>query len=735
MAIIFDEKKRIFSIMTQNTTYQMKVDSYGFLLHLYYGAKITVSADYLIHPCDRGFSGNPYEAGNDRTYSLDMLPQEYPSLGNGDYRNSALIVRNGDGSESCDLRYVSHTIDKGKYTLPGLPAVYASEEEAETLTILLRDPVTRVEAELLYGVLEQEDVITRSVKIRNGGETPITVEKAGSACLDFLYGEYDLLSFYGRHVMERNLQRTRLPHGTMSIGSRRGASSHQYNPAVILAEPGTTEDGGGCYGMLFVFSGSFMCEAELDQMGQTRLIMGLQSDQFSYPLHFGEILTVPETVLIFSREGFSGLSSGYHRCIRKHICRGRYRDAVRPVLLNSWEAAYFDFNADTIVNLAKEAAALGMDMVVMDDGWFGERKDDNRGLGDWNVNEEKLGCPLKTLTGLVTQQGVSFGIWIEPEMVSEDSALYRAHPDWVLQIPGRKPMRSRNQFVLDFSRAEVRNHIFDAVCNVLDEGDISYVKWDMNRSLSEFYSMEHAPGKVAYEYVLGVYAFLERLLQRYPDLLIEGCSGGGGRFDAGMLYYTPQIWGSDNTDAADRVRIQYGTSFFYPASVVASHVSAVPNHQTGRVTSLKTRGIVAMAGTFGYELNPGRLSAEEREEIRAQIKEYKRLAKLIHTGDYYRLSDPFRDVCAAWQFVSPDKMHVLVHTVLMEIHGNMANQYIRLKGLDEEGIYLEVDTGTRYFGAALMHAGIPVPIGLGEYQSCRMEFVLIENENGVDCQY
>ncbi len=720
--IKYDTENQLFTLSTKNTSYQMKVDSRGFLLHLYYGARISGSMEYLLTYYDRGFSGNPYEEET-RTYSLDVLPQEYPTLGTGDYRSSALIVRNADGTENCVLRYKEHTIRQGKYSLRGLPAVYAKAQEAETLEICLEDAVSKAEVRLLYGVLWEEDIITRSAVIVNGGDTEIIIEKAGSACVDFLYGNYDLLSFYGRHAMERNRQRSRILHNNTVIGSRRGASSHQYNPAVIIASSDATEDFGSCYGMVFVYSGNFQFEVEKDQFGLTRAVMGLMPEQFHYSLGQGEELVVPETILSYSASGFSLLSKNFHRCIREHVCRGEYRDQARPILLNSWEAAYFDFDGETIVGLAKEAAELGLDMVVMDDGWFGKRDDDNSGLGDWEVNEKKLGCSLKELISRVTDAGVRFGIWIEPEMISEDSELYRAHPDWALQIPGRKPVRSRNQLVLDFSRKEVRDYIFHAICGVLDQGEVSYVKWDMNRSLSDIYSRENMAGKVHYQYVLGVYDFLERLMVRYPKLLIEGCCGGGGRFDAGMMYYTPQIWCSDNTDAVDRLRIQYGTSFFYPISVVGSHVSAVPNHQTGRTTSLKTRGIVAMAGTFGYELDPKYLSEEEREEIRHQIKTYKKYEELIRNGIYYRLTDPFLDSCAAWLFVSEDKKRALLNIVVTELHGNMEVSFIKLKGLQKGAIYREAISGQRYAAEALMEAGLPMPVEMGEYNSCQMEFI------------
>lgn len=712
MAITFNETTRIFTLTTAHTTYQMQADAQGYLLHLYYGARTAGEMDYLLNYGDRGFSGNPNSAGSDRTYSLDALPQEYPSLGTGDFRNYALNIENADGSQCCNPVYITHEIAAGKYTLKGLPFVRAEENEAETLKIILEDPVTKVELHLLYGVLEKEDIITRSVIIKNAGKAPVTVKKAQSACLDFLHGDYDLIKFYGRHAMERNMERMPVSHESTRIGSRRGTSSHQYNPGVILAGKNTNEDSGSCYGMLFVYSGNFLVEAEKDQYDQTRIQMGLTDELFAYPLEAGAEFIAPEVILSYTNKGLSRLSQQYHHCIMNHICQGKYVHANRPVLINSWEAAYFDFTGDTIVELAKEAKALGIDMVVMDDGWFGKRNDDNSSLGDWYVNEEKLGGTLTKLIERVNAEGVKFGIWIEPEMVSEDSDLYREHPEWAITIPGRKPVRSRNQLVLDFSRKEVRDEIFKRICAVLDQGNVEYIKWDMNRSLADIY----APN-VTYDYVLGVYDFLEKLTNRYPDILIEGCSGGGGRFDAGMLYYTPQIWCSDNTDAINRTRIQYGTSFFYPVAAMGSHVSAVPNHQTGRVTSMHTRGVAAMSGTFGYELNPALLNAKEKAEIRAQLAQYREYQELIREGNYYRLSNPFQDNFAAWMVVSDDRSKALVSVIRLTAEANPPAAYVTLKGMEEDAFYREKTTGKVYPGAALMEAGILLPAAVSEYEA------------------
>lgn len=730
MGIIYCEKDRTFTLQTKETTYQMQVDQYGFLLHLYYGKKAEGCMDYLLTYYDRGFSGNPYDAGTDRTYSMDSLPQELSCYGNGDFRSASLMLENGDGSMSCDMRYKNYTIRDGKYSLPGLPAVYAENDEAQTLEIALEDPATGVEAMLLYGVLPELDIITRSVYVRNQSSEKIYVNKVMSAELDFLYGDYDLLTFYGRHAMERNLQRVPVAHGSQMIGSVRGTSSHQYNPMMILAEKDTTEDHGGCYAMSFVYSGNFQGEVLKDQYNQTRMLLGVQEECFRYPLEAGETFYAPEVILSYTDQGMNRLSQNLHSCIRHHICRGKYKTAIRPVLVNSWEAAYFDFTGETLYNLAKEAKSLGIDMLVLDDGWFGKRDDDNSGLGDWYVNEKKLGETLGGLVKRVNDLGVKFGIWVEPEMISEDSDLYREHPDWALKIPGRAMNRSRHQLNLDITRKEVREHIMNQIFKVLDACKADYVKWDMNRSVDNVFSAalpKERQGEVYHRYVLAVYEMMESLVQRYPDLLFESCSGGGGRFEAGMLYYSPQIWCSDNTDAIDRLKIQYGTSFGYPISAMGAHVSVCPNHQSGRTTPFETRGIVASAGTFGYELDLMKMSEEEKKTAREQILKYKEMEHLVQSGDYYRLVNPFENNNhVLWQFVSKDKKETVVCGV--RLHSE-ANPYIYLfypQGLDADMKYEDTATGKVYTGAALMKAGLPLPLTTGDYQPIRFTFKAVE---------
>ena len=727
MAIVFNKQDNTFTLHTKNTTYQMKVDQYGVLLHLYYGSRTAGNMDYLLTYTDRGFSGNPHDVGQDRTYSLDVLPQEYPTFGTGDYRSPALIVKNHDGSFACDLRYYGHQITQGKYYLQGLPAVYAESEEAQTLAIFLQDPVSGVQVRLMYGVLPEYDIITRSAIVKNKGNEPVLLEKVLSASIDIVNGNFDLITFGGRYAMERIYNRDRMEQGSIVIGSRRGYSSHQFNPMMILAEHRTTENYGKCYAMSFVYSGAWKGKAERDHVELTRLQMGLHDENFSYPLAPGEAFVAPEVVMSCSTSGLARLSQNLHDCFRSHLCRGKYKEASRPILVNSWESCYFDFNGETIYKLAQDAAELGIDMVVMDDGWFGKRNSDRSSLGDWVVNEEKLGMPLGKLIERINGLGVKFGIWIEPECVSEDSDLYREHPDWAYVIPGRNPERSRSQLVLDFSRKEVVDAMFEKICAVLDQGNIEYVKWDCNRSIGNLYS--HTSGsqsKVLFDYMLGVYDFMDRLVKRYPNILLETCSGGGGRFDAGMLYYSPQIWTSDNTDAIDRLRIQYGTSFGYPVSCMGSHVSAVPNHQTGRITSMNTRGVVAMSGTFGYELNLGHLTEEEKEAVRQQIKTFRKHEKLIQQGRYYRLSNPYEDALVAWEFISKDQTEVLMSAVAQEVHGYMLIPYVKFRGLKRGCMYQDQATGKVYPADALIDMGLPVIPSKEEYAATQMYLKMVE---------
>lgn len=720
-------KDKIFNLETKNTLYQMKVDRFGVLNHLWYGEKTDCCMDYLLDYPDAGFSGNIYEAENERTYSLNTLPQEYSTSGVGDFRISAISVTHEDGSNALDLRVREYQIKKGKYEIPGLPAVYAKEDEAETLEITLKDTATEAEVILKYGVFEKEDVITRSVVVKNSGKTPIVINKVHSMCLDIPYGDGEWMHFYGRHTMERQAERVPVLHGISESSSSRGTSSHHQNPAVLLCEKDCTETNGHCIGAALMYSGGFQAQVEKDQLEQVRLVMGIHPDTFEWTLEAGEAFYTPEVILSCSTTGFAKLSQNFHHIIRNHVCRGTYQLSSRPVLINNWEATYFDFNEEKILNIARQASKLGIDMMVLDDGWFGKRDDDCSGLGDWFVNEKKLNGGLKALVEKINAMGMKFGLWFEPEMVSEDSDLYRNHPDWAIQIPGRKPMRSRYQLVLDMSNPEVVDYLYGVMSAILRENHIEYVKWDMNRSISDWYTATLSRGRqmeMPHRYVLGLYELLEKLTSEFPDVLFEGCSGGGGRFDAGMMYYCPQIWCSDDTDAHERTFIQYGTSFFYPTSTVGSHVSAVPNHQTGRITSIETRGVVAMAGSFGYELDLNQLSEEEKTVVAKQVTHYKEYQSLIYNGDYYRLANPFEDGMSAWSWISEDKKTILVQGVLFRAKPNVLRKTLRLMGLEAKKNYKIAGTEEVYTGVALMSGGVLLQRAVGDDVS--FEIVLEE---------
>ena len=722
--IIQDDKKRLFTLQTRNTTYQLKADQNGVLLHTYYGPKVQGGdLSRLIRFADRGFSPNPNEVGNDRTYSLDTLPQEYSGSGAGDFRLSSLELELPDGSYVADLRYVDAKLQSGKYTLEGLPAFFGSDEDADTLVITMEDAAAHVRVELLYGVFEAYDLITRAVRIVNCGDKPVRLRRAASLCLDFPSADLDFITFDGGHVKERSLHRAHLRHGVQSVGSIRGISSHQHNPFVMLCEPGADEEHGTCYGAALLYSGNFEASVERCQFEDARLTLGIHPYHFCWTLEPGQAFTAPEAALLCSPNGFGQMSRQFHRAIRAHLLRDVWQNRRKPVLVNSWEAFYFDYDHERLLRFAKESAALGVELFVLDDGWFGHRDDDSSSLGDWWVNEKKLPGGLGALTAEINQLGMEFGLWVEPEMVSEDSCLYREHPDWVLNPSDRPCTRGRYQLVLDYTREEVRDYIFQALQKLLDNANVSYLKWDMNRALTQVWSAAlpaERQGEVYHRFVLGVYDLLERVRQANPNTLIEGCSGGGGRFDMGMLYYTPQIWCSDNTDAIDRLSIQYGTSFAYPPSTMGAHVSVVPNEQTGRSVPMETRATVAMSGTFGYELDLGALPDQEKAMVVQQIQAYKESYDLIQTGDYYRLSAPTPDGApTAWLHVSTDRRTALLCVVAGQTHAGPPFRQVKLRGLDPTLQYRLTGDDTPWPGDVLMQAGYPLPM-LEEYHCLRL---------------
>lgn len=746
MSIRYDAVTHTFTLETAQTAYMMRIGAYGRLCHLYYGRRIGAGDLGVLFPAEnRSFSPNYYADRFQRTVSPDVLPQEYTGCNVGDFRLSCLEAVDQAGARGADLLYRSYEILPGKYALDGLPAAHDEDGGAETLVIRLEDPAAGLQLELFYGVFAEQDVITRAVRVKNSGAGTLRLEKAASLCLDLPFGDWDLIHFHGRHAMERQMQRLPLPDNIQTVSSTRGASSHHHNPFVILCDRETEEEQGECYGVMLAYSGSYRIDIEKTQTGLVRLAAGIHDEGFSWLLQPGERFDTPEAILAFAADGLGALSRTYHRFLMRNVCRGPWRFARRPVLINNWEATYFDFTADRIAAIAEKAAGLGVEMLVLDDGWFGRRNDDNSGLGDWWANTDKLPGGLDPLIARIHALGMKFGLWVEPEMVSEDSDLYRAHPDWAMAVPGRKPAMGRNQLVLDLGRREVFDHVAGQMETLLQEHAIDYIKWDMNRNMSDVYSLALSPerqGEAAHRYMLGVYALLERLTTRFPQVLFEGCAGGGGRFDAGMLAYFPQIWCSDDTDAVERLSIQYGTSFGYPTAAVGAHVSACPNHQTGRSVPLGTRAVVAMSGTFGYELDLNRLTGAECEEIKAQIARFKQWNSLIQNGALYRLSAPEAGHdFAAWQFVAPDGSETLLNMVVTHPRAGAPFIHLRLRGLAPDAVY-RVDKaiytgcqatpnpheessavsleGKCFSGSFLLYAGLVLPKLLGDHPAVQL---------------
>ncbi|MBQ6456643.1 MAG: alpha-galactosidase [Mogibacterium sp.] len=724
MSIRYDEKTRQLVLETAGTSYIMRIEETGYLKHLYYGPKVGQSdMTYPFRIYDRGFSGNPYDQRLNRAYSLDSMPQEYTSYGVGDFRINTITASYADGSRCAEYKYESHEITDGKYRIPGLPSVYDNGDNVQTLTVTLADTASNIRVRLYYGVFEDLDIITRAAEIVNAGEGTVWLRKAASVCLELPFGKWDMIHFHGRHCMERQPERVPLFHGIHTISSGRGMSSHQHNPFIILCDRGASEDSGPCYGMMMVYSGNHKTEVELDQFDGVRAVMGLNDERFRWELMPGTSFCTPEVILTYA-DGLTQMSHNYHRVIQNNVVRGEYKLAHRPILVNNWEATYFDFTEEKLLDIAEKAKDLGIDMFVLDDGWFRNRNDDNAGLGDWTPDRRKLPDGLDGLADKITDMGLKFGLWIEPEMVSEDSDLDRAHPDWALTAPGRAPMMARNQLVLDMSRRDVRDYLFDAISSLLKNRNITYIKWDFNRPLSDVYSNAvpaERQGEVPHRYYLGLYELYERLTSAFPHVLFEGCAGGGGRFDAGILYYSPQIWCSDNTDPISRLRIQYGTSFGYPQTTVSAHVSASPNHQTGRKTPLSTRGVVAMTGAFGYELDLTRLTEEECGEIREQIRTYRDFESVIREGRHYRLSgleDGSRYFC--WEYVSRDRGRCLLSIVVTDPLANGPSIHVRLKGLIPEAVY-SVGGEFECTGSALMANGYTFTQLTGDYPALQLD--------------
>ena len=720
MSVTFNEEKKIFRLDTEKSTYVMGVSPEGFLGHIYYGDRLFMEADnYLLRMEEPPYT--PSVNKREKSAFLDFFPMEYPTGGIGDYRESCLNIRNAAGNMGCELHYTGHEIYKGKKGLKGLPATIATEDEAETLEITLKDADLDLEVVLSYTAFEKENVITRSVRVQNQGKEDLRIEKILSACLDMDNENFSMLSLHGTWARERHIQTGELHYGKQVISSARGESSHQEHPFIALVTNGTEQENGKVYAMHFVYSGNFMAETELCQFDNLRMTMGINPEEFSWLLTPGEEFQAPEVVIVYSGNGLGAMTRSYHDFYRNHLIRSKFKYEKRPILINNWEATYFDFNTDKLLDIAREAKKCGIEMLVMDDGWFGKRNSDNCSLGDWKVNEEKITGGLKHLVDEVNKIGLQFGIWFEPEMISPDSDLYRAHPDWAIQIQGREATQSRNQYVLDFSRPEVRDYAYECVASVLRSANIAYVKWDMNRQLSDLgssYLPKERQQELFHRYVLGVYELQERLVTEFPDLLLENCSGGGARFDPGMLYYSPQIWCSDNTDAVERLMIQEGSALIYPLSVIGAHVSDCPNHSVGRVTPFETRGHVALAGTFGYELDITKIPEEDRALIPEQTATYNKYRHLIQQGEYYRIAS-YREnhKYDCWALSSQDKKEVLVTYVQVLGVPNSHSRKVFLRGFDPKVTYRLEGPEETYTGEMLMKGGFRMKDFWGDFKS------------------
>ena len=713
MSIVFHEKNRTFHLFNDKISYIMAVLPNGQMGQLYFGKRIHQREDYsyLLEMMARPMGSYVFE--NDRTLSLEHVKQEYGVYGSTDYRCPAVEILQENGSRISDFCYKSHTVSGGKPKLKGLPATYTeSDSEAETLTLVLEDKVTGIELELLYTLFAGSGIIARSARFLNCGKKPVHLLKAMSLCMDLPDHDYDWIQFSGAWARERYPKKRRLETGIQSVGSMRGHSSHEHNPFVILKRPTADEFQGEVIGFSLIYSGNFLAQAEVDTHDTTRVLLGINPEWFDWKLEPGEEFQTPEAVMVYTDRGMNDMSQTFHRLFQKRLARGYWRDRERPILINNWEATYFDFTEERIVEIAKKAKEQGIELFVLDDGWFGKRISERAGLGDWKANPERLPEGITGLAQKIEALGMKFGLWFEPEMVNKDSDLYREHPDWILSVPERRQSQGRYQYVLDFSRKEVVDYIYDRMAEILGSGKVSYVKWDMNRSITECWSAAlpaDRQGEVFHRYILGVYDLYDRLNTAFPEVLFESCASGGGRFDPGLLYYAPQGWASDDTDAAERLKIQYGTSYCYPISSIGAHVSASPNHQIMRSTPLYTRANVACFGTFGYELDLNRLTAEEQEEVKRQTAFMKKYRSVLQFGSFYRLESPFEGNVTAWMSVSGDRKTAVVGWYRTLNGINMGYTRVKLRGLEPDSVYRVSADGVlrgEYYGDELMNVGL-----------------------------
>ena len=691
----------------------MTVGEHNDLLHYYYGKKLA----------DREYKAIAMKDENQcaflpEGYTLENYRQEYPSYGYSDLKSPAYDVFNSDGNNISMLKVTDIKIKDGVYNPCGLPHILQKDNTAQTSYITLCDEVINLEVTLIYTVFDEYDVIIRSAEFKNLSDKPIRIDRAYSSCLELYTEKRDVIYFPGNWARERYMERAEIRHGEkIDISNARGGSGHNMNPFAIVCNENANENYGEAIGFSLIYSGNHSTYIESDADLNLRIMQGINPQDFSYTLNPNENLETPQSVICYSLNGIGGVSRELNRLYRNNLCRSKWANKDRPILINNWEATYFDFTEDKLVSLAKTAKETGIELFVLDDGWFGSRNDDFQGLGDWFVNKSKLPSGIDGLSQKINDVGLKFGIWIEPEMVNPNSDLFRAHPDWVIHVPNRQPTLSRNQLILDLTRKEVRDYIVKSISNILSQG-VSYVKWDMNRPMTDM----PRPG-YNYEYTLGYYDILDRLTKAFPHILFEGCASGGGRFDAGALHYVPQIWTSDNSDAVARLKIQYSTSIGYPLSSISAHVTASPNHQNGRITPLKTRADVAYAGMFGYELDITQMSNEDIEEIKKQISFYKSIRTLIRTADFYRLQSPYETNYCTWQAVSPDKNEAFVMSCKIETVRDKENNYIKLYGLDSSATYTDTLTGKTYYGDELLNRGIMFEYELKDFSTVIMHLV------------
>ena len=715
--ISFDPARRLFHLRNDHVSLVLwlRPDEAGAeeLLTAYLGAALNDPAVCL--PLISQREGASFDS------LRQVLPYACPTEGRGDFRPALVCAEDGQGQRCTELFYESYEITSGKPALEGLPASYVEDPaEAETLEITLRDGLTGLTARLRYTLFAALPVIAVSVLYGNSGGEALTLANAGSACLT-LRGRYDFIHLHGAWAKERSVERVAPAAMTRCVSSSRGASGHEHNPFAVLAAPDATEFFGECFGAALVYSGDFLIAADENAFGTTRLTLGLNPRTFRWKLAPGDSFQSPEALIAYSDKGLNGMSQALHSLIRRRVCRGYWRDRERPILINNWEATYFNFDQEKIMKIARAAADAGIELFVLDDGWFGKRNNDDCSLGDWSVNREKLPGGLEGLAKDINALGLKFGLWFEPEMVSPDSDLYRAHPDWCLHAEGRRRSTARHQLILDMSRRDVQDYVIGAVSAVLRSAPIGYVKWDMNRNFKEAGSellCDGRQGEIGHRYMLGLYRVLEAVTAAFPRVLFESCSGGGGRFDAGMLYYMPQTWTSDDSDAVERLRIQYGTSLCYPTSAMGAHVSAVPNHQVGRITSMRMRGDVALGGNFGYELDLSAQTPEDMEEIRRQVRQVKAIRRTTQQGTFTRLQSPFDSGLTAWQFADGSRVILCAYRVLNR--PNAAPASIRLQNVPD-GIYTAPD-GNAVTAGDLMRAGVALAFPRGDFASCVMVF-------------